>query len=114
MVTSKKQLHRERRAQRARSVITGTGTTPRVSVFASSNGIFAQFIDDTAGVTIVSGRDKGLSGTKTERAAALGETLGKQAAEKGIKKIVFDRGPKQYHGRIRAFADGLRKEGLLF
>ncbi|MBI2636680.1 MAG: 50S ribosomal protein L18, partial [Parcubacteria group bacterium] len=64
------------------------------------------------GVTLVSGRDTGLSGNKTERARALGELLGKQAVRRGIARVVFDRGPKRYHGRVRAFAEGVRAAGV--
>ena len=62
----------------------------------------------------LSGSDKGLKGNKSERAAILGESIGKKAVEAGIKKVVFDRGPKKYHGRVKALADGLRKSGLVF
>ncbi|OJI07578.1 hypothetical protein BK004_00610 [bacterium CG10_46_32] len=107
-----KKFNAAARAKRVRRSIVGRVALIRVSVRISLNGMFAQFIDDAKGVTLVSGRDKGLSGNKTERAGVLGEALGKKAIEAGIKKVAFDRGPKQYHGRVKAFAEGLRKAGI--
>ncbi|MBI1961170.1 MAG: 50S ribosomal protein L18 [Parcubacteria group bacterium] len=112
MKTQQKQLNAARRANRVRRTIRTHATGVRVSLFVSLRGVFAQVIDDFSGRTLVSGRDKGLTGNKTERAAALGEQLGKKALEAGIAKMVFDRGPKQYHGRVRAFAEGLRRAGV--
>lgn len=112
MKTQKKQLNAQRRATRVRRAIVGRNRVARVSVFASLRGMFAQFIDDEKGVTLVSGQDKGLPGSKTERAEKLGESLGKRAVAAGITRAVFDRGRKQYHGRVRAFAEGLRKAGV--
>lgn len=107
-----KQAKATRRANRTRAKIRGTSKRPRVSIYASQTGIFAQFIDDAAGKTIISGRDNKETGVKTERAAALGKKLAAIAKEKGIATVVFDRGAKKYHGRVRAFAESLREGGL--
>lgn len=102
-----------------RAKIFGTKNVPRVSVFKSNKNIFVQFIDDEKGRTLLSGKGTVVSKdaaqkTKTERSAAIGETLAKEAVKAGIKKIVFDRGGFKYQGRIKALADGLRKGGLQF
>ena len=112
MHATKKQLNASRRAARVRSRINARGGLIRVSLAVSTQGVFAQFIDDAKGATLLSGRDKGFAGTKTERAGALGEALGKKAVAAGIKQAVLDRGRKQYRGRVQAFTDGLRKTGV--
>ena len=79
--------------------------------------MYAQLIDDEAGKTVLSASSRGIKsekGGKTELAEKVGELLAKKAAEKGIKKVVFDRGSYVYHGRVRALADGARKGGLQF
>ena len=88
----------------------------RVSIFRSNKAIYAQVIDDNNGVTIASASSLKNKEKKTpsEIATLVGETLGKDAAEKNIKKIVFDRGVYRYHGRVKALAEGLRKAGLEF
>jgi large subunit ribosomal protein L18 len=87
-------------------------------VFRSINHIYAQVIDDSEGRTLATASDveKGLKsdGNKTKAAEAVGGLLAKRAAEKGIKQVVFDRGGFQFHGRIKALADGARKAGLEF
>ncbi|MAG28704.1 50S ribosomal protein L18 [bacterium] len=110
----KKQLNTKQRKARVRSNISGSANQPRVSVKSSLSGMFVQIIDDSKGATLASGSTKGLKGTKTERASQLGEALGKKAIEAGVKTVVFDRGPKQFHGRIKALAESLRKSGLKF
>ena len=113
MTTTKKQLQANRRQSRVNSTTSsGTSKRPRISIKASLAGMFVQFIDDSKGATLVSGSDKGLKGTKTERATLLGGVIGKKAIEAGIKTAVFNRGPKQYHGRVKAFAEAIRKAGL--
>lgn len=112
MNTLKKQANAARRANRVRKHIAAPSGLVRVSLKVSLTGMFVQFIDDAKGATLVSGRDKGLSGTKTERAKTLGESLGKKAAALGISKVTLDRGPKQYHGRVAAFAEALRGAGV--
>jgi len=97
------------------------GSRPRLSVFRSSQHIYAQVIDDAQGVTLVaaSSIDKGLkTGLKTgaDKAAAeaVGKLLAERAVEKGIKDVVFDRGGYLYHGRVKALADAARAAGLNF
>ncbi|MDP3954207.1 MAG: 50S ribosomal protein L18 [bacterium] len=111
-----KQKNRERRHTRIRAKIKGTLEIPRVSVFRSNKNIFVQFIDDKSGKTLVSNIVKSSEGkgTKTEKAATIGETLAQKAIQAGISKVVFDRGGFNYHGRVRALAEGLRKGGLKF
>jgi len=109
-----KQSKQARRRKRVRSKVSGTALCPRVSVRVSLTGMFVQFIDDGPGKTIISGRDKGLKGTKTDRAGELGKSLANQALKKEIKSVVFDRGSKKYHGRVKALADALRAGGLEF
>ncbi len=119
MSNRSKQQHRTMRHKRVRARIIGTKDRPRVSVFKSNNHIFIQFIDDASGKTILSskvvpaGKSK-IKGTKTEKALAIGKMLSEKAKEAGIKKVVFDRGGYEYHGRVKAMADGLRAGGLKF
>ena len=101
-----------RRRMRVRSKITGTQNRPRVCVSPSLTGTFVQFIDDVKSVTIVSGSDKGIKGTKVARAQELGKKLGKDAVAKGIKQAILDRGSKKYHGRVKALTEALREAGV--
>ena len=112
MSTNTKQSNRERRKARVRSKVTGAAGRPRVSVSASLRGMYVQLIDDVAARTLIAGRDKGFSGTKLERARELGVRLAAAAVKAGISRAVLDRGYKQYHGRVKAFADALREGGL--
>ena len=109
-----KQSQAKRRAARVRAKVFGTALRPRLSVSASLTGLFAQIIDDQAGKTLVSGRSHKLKGSKMEQAAALGQALAEAAKAAGITTVVFDRGPKQYHGRLKALAEALRAHGLVF
>ncbi len=109
----------KRLRRRIRKKIFGTPERPRLSVYRSVKEIYAQIIDDTKGHTLVaaSSMDKDIAsagGTKTEKAERVGEKLAKLALEKGIEKVVFDRGISIYHGRIKALAEGARKGGLKF
>jgi len=104
-----------RRTQRVRSRLGERGHCPRISVFRSLNHIYAQLHDDAAGVTIASCSSlvlKDVTGDKKAVARAVGLELAKRAKEKGIEKVVFDRGRFLYHGRVRALADGAREGGL--
>lgn len=94
------------REARVRSKIRKSGTRPRLSVFRSNKAIYAQIIDDNKGETLVAafGQVAGL----------VGETLAKKALVKKIKEVVFDRGRYQYHGQVKALAEGARKGGLKF
>ncbi|MBQ2622871.1 50S ribosomal protein L18 [Candidatus Saccharibacteria bacterium] len=104
------------RAKRTRAKIHGTADRPRLSVFFSNQHIVAQIINDDNGKTLVYATTVGskLTGTKTEKAAKIGEEIAKKAKTAKIKKVVFDRGSKLYAGRMSALADAARKEGLEF
>jgi large subunit ribosomal protein L18 len=107
---------KNRRRNRIRSVVSGTAVRPRLAVFASNLHISAQLIDDTVGRTIVSAYDTEVKtkGTKTEKAAAVGELIAQKALEVKISNVVFDRGGKLYHGRVKALAEAARTKGLKF
>ena len=103
------------RHEKIRKTVQGTVDRPRLAVYRSSQHIYAQIIDDVKGITIVAGSDLGVkSGSKKERAQKVGEEIAKQALQKKIKRVVFDRGGFLFHGRIAALADGARKGGLEF
>lgn len=104
------------RAQRTRAKIHGTATRPRLSVHISNMHIIAQIIDDDNGKTIAYATTVGskLTGTKTEKAAAIGKEIADKAKKTKVKTVVFDRGAKLYAGRMAALADAARKEGLEF
>ena len=104
------------RAQRTRAKIHGTAARPRLSVHISNMHIIAQLIDDDNGKTIAYATTVGskLTGTKTEKAAAIGKEIADKAKKAKIKTVVFDRGAKLYAGRMAALADAARKEGLEF
>ncbi|WP_326717980.1 50S ribosomal protein L18 [Vagococcus jeotgali] len=108
---------RQKRHHRVRNKISGTAQCPRLNVFRSNKNIYAQLIDDVAGVTLASAStvDTGIAGdNKTEAAAAVGASIAKKATEKGIKEVVFDRGGYLYHGRVAALAEAARENGLEF
>jgi len=106
---------RTRRHRRIRAKVSGTAERPRLAVFKSNMYFYAQIIDDTKGVTLAASSDMGIKGkTKTERAELAGEALAKQALAKGVTEVTFDRGGFIYTGRVRAFAEGARKGGLVF
>jgi large subunit ribosomal protein L18 len=108
---------RERRHRRVRGRIRGTAERPRLAVFRSNRGIFAQLVDDDAGKTIAASSWIGLKsfkGDKTEQAAEVGKQLAEAARKAGIESVVFDRGGYLYHGRVKALADGAREGGLSF
>ncbi|TSC74386.1 MAG: large subunit ribosomal protein L18 [Parcubacteria group bacterium Gr01-1014_44] len=113
--SKKKRAGRIKRHKRVRAKITGTKDVPRLSVFRSSKHIYAQVIDDTAGKTLLAVSDAELKeADKTKRSLRAGESLGEMIKEKGIIKIVFDRGGFKYHGRVKALAEGLRSAGIKF
>lgn len=112
---------RNARKNRVRSKIRGTSARPRLHVFRSSHHIYAQIIDDSKGVTLVSAStkevdltDKDLKGTKIEQAVAVGTRLARRAKKNTITAVCFDRGYFKYHGRVRALADAARDGGLDF
>ena len=112
---------RQKKHRRIRHRLSGTTQAPRLAVFRSNNHMYAQIIDDTVGRTLVSACTlqkevrEGLEHTNDLKAAArVGEVIGKRAVEKGIKKVVFDRGGFLYHGKVKALADAAREAGLEF
>jgi large subunit ribosomal protein L18 len=109
---------RNRIHMRIRRKLRGTAERPRLVVFRSVAHIYAQVIDDNAGATLVSAStvDKGAktNGGNVAAAKAIGKLVADRAKEKGIQKVVFDRGGYQYHGRIKALADAARTAGLEF
>jgi large subunit ribosomal protein L18 len=111
-----KQEKKQRRANRTRANIFGTAQRPRLNVFKSNTSMFAQLIDDENSKTLVGVHSKTLKSkeNKTEVATQLGKLIAKQALEKNIKKVIFDRGSFPYHGRVKALADGAREGGLEF
>ena len=109
---------RLRRHRRVRKKVAGTAERPRLVVFRSNRGIFAQLVDDDTGRTLASASwlalRKGFKGTKTEQAAEVGKLLAKNAKAADIGEVVFDRGGFLYHGRVKALADAAREGGLRF
>ena len=109
---------RERRHRRIRGKVAGTAVRPRLAVFRSNKGIFAQLIDDESGRTIAGaswlGLKKSFKGNKSEQAAEVGKALAEAAKQAGIEAVVFDRGGYLYHGRVKALAEGAREGGLTF
>jgi len=117
MTVTTKAQQRLRRRRRVRARITGTAERPRLSVFRSNRGIFAQLIDDRAGHTVaaVNWIEPDLRKlTASEQAKKAGELLAERAKAAGVEACVFDRGGYQYHGRVKALADGAREGGLAF
>lgn len=115
MAKSTKQK-RQTKHYRVRAKISGTADRPRLNVFKSNTGIYAQIIDDVAGVTIASASTMSLKlkGNNIENATKVGSAVAKAAKDKGIETIVFDRGGYIYHGKVKALADAARAEGLTF
>jgi large subunit ribosomal protein L18 len=104
---------------RIRKKVRGTGERPRLAVFRSVNHIYAQLIDDVAGVTLCSAStvEKSIelkSGGNVEAAVAIGRLIAERAKEKGISSVVFDRGGYLYHGRVKSLAESAREAGLQF
>lgn len=121
MANKSRAVARNRRHSRVRKNLAGSTDRPRLNVFRSLSGIYAQVIDDQAGNTLVSAstvdRDlreklKGLK--KAEQAKLVGQTIAERAKNKGIQTVVFDRGGYRYSGRVKALADGAREGGLQF
>ena len=119
-IKDRKQYRRYRIKMRIRNSITpGTGETPRLTVFRSNKGIYAQLIDDAEGKTLVSAssREKGIidkKGPKIEQAKLVGQLIAEKAKEAGIEEVVFDRNGYLYHGRIKSLAEAAREGGLKF
>lgn len=107
----------KRKHKRVRGKIRSDSARPRLSVFRSNKHIYAQIIDDENGKTLIGISDTLLKAgktTKTDRARLLGKTLAEKAKEAKIQKVVYDRGGRRYHGRVRALAEGAREGGLEF
>jgi large subunit ribosomal protein L18 len=108
---------RLKRRRRVRAKVSGTAERPRISVFRSNRGISAQLVDDVSGKTItaVQWTEPELRDLKkAEQSAKAGELLAERAKAAGIESAVFDRGGYQYHGRVKALAEGAREGGLVF
>jgi large subunit ribosomal protein L18 len=108
---------RDRRHRRVRKKVAGTAERPRLAVFRSNRHIIAQVIDDTAGETLAAAStiEAAMKATATGKAGAaaeVGRLVAERAKEKGISKVVFDRGGSRYHGRVAALADAARAAGL--
>jgi large subunit ribosomal protein L18 len=108
---------RLRRHRRVRGKVAGTAARPRLVVFRSNRGIFAQLIDDQSGKTLAGASWialTGFKGDKTAQAKEVGKRLASAANRAGIESVVFDRGGYLYHGRVKALAEGAREGGLRF
>lgn len=116
MSTLTRRQARERRHRRVRGKIAGTAERPRLVVFRSNRGIFAQLVDDETATTLAaaSWKEVDRSGSKTDQAREVGRALAAAARERGIERCVFDRGGYLYHGRVKALAEGAREGGLQF
>jgi large subunit ribosomal protein L18 len=112
-----KEQARQRRHRRVRARVAGTPARPRLAVYRSNRGIYAQVIDDDAGRTLAAASSQTLenaSGSKSDLATAVGREVARRAIEAGVARVVFDRGGYLYHGRVKALADGAREGGLEF
>jgi large subunit ribosomal protein L18 len=117
MTVLTKPAQRLKRRRRVRAKVRGTAERPRISVFRSNRGIFAQLIDDDSGRTIasVNWTESDLRGLgRMEQATRAGGLLAERARAAGVESAVFDRGGYKYHGRVKALADGAREGGLTF
>ncbi|MBI4774471.1 MAG: 50S ribosomal protein L18 [Deltaproteobacteria bacterium] len=121
MKTSKKIAAHLKRKKRIRKKINGTAERPRLSVFRSARHIYAQIIDDTAGVTLAAAstmspeiRTAQKEGGKTGVAKMVGKVLAQRAQDRGIIKVAMDTNGFRYHGRLKALSEGAREQGLVF
>jgi large subunit ribosomal protein L18 len=109
---------RGRVRERIRRKVSGTTERPRLAVFRSLKSMYAQLIDDSTGTTITSAssleKDAGAKGSNAAAAKAVGVLIAKKAKDKGITRVIFDRGGYPYHGNIKALADAARENGLEF
>ena len=115
MTVITQQQRRLKRRRRVRAKVIGTAARPRISIFRSNRGIAAQLIDDERGHTLaaVSWTEDDLKALKkAEQASEAGKVLAQRAKDAGVERAVFDRGGYQYHGRVKAFAEGVREGGL--
>jgi large subunit ribosomal protein L18 len=122
MLLTRRLPGRNVRHLRIRSKVVGTAERPRLAVFRSLNHIYAQIVDDTTGRTLAAadsrakefGQQRGGRTGNVAAARAVGELLAGRARPRGIERVVFDRGGYQYHGRVKALAEGARAGGLVF
>ncbi|MEZ5076026.1 MAG: 50S ribosomal protein L18 [Solirubrobacterales bacterium] len=117
MTVLTKRQRRLKRRRRVRARVTGTAARPRLSVYRSNRGVFAQLIDDGKGHTVaaVNWTEPELRGmSATEQAKKAGELLAERAKQAGVESCVFDRAGYQFHGRVKALAEGAREGGLAF
>ena len=119
MANKSRSIARMRRHSRVRKNLSGSNQRPRLNVFRSLSGIYAQVIDDQAGHTLASAstvdselREKMKGLKKSEQAKLVGKTVAERAKNKGIQAVVFDRGGYRYSGRVKALAEGAREGGL--
>ena len=110
---------RQKRHERIRLRLAGTGSRPRLAVFRSNNHIYAPVIDDTSGRTLAAASTtekelRGSSSKKSEEAAVVGRLIAERAKAAGVERVVFDRAGFRYHGRIKSLADAAREAGLDF
>jgi large subunit ribosomal protein L18 len=113
MQAAAKREARVRRHRRVRKKVRGTAERPRLAVFRSNRHIYAQLVDDGAARTLASASDVGITdGDKSARAKRVGQALAEQAKAAGVGRVVFDRGGRLYHGRVKALADAAREGGL--
>ncbi|MXV50905.1 50S ribosomal protein L18 [Pedobacter sp. HMF7647] len=114
----RKLSRRERIKKGIRKRLTGSAERPRLSVFRSNKGIYAQIIDDNDGKTLVSAsslsKDFSATGNKSDQSKAVGKQVAEKALAAGISSVVFDRNGYLYHGRIKSLAEGAREAGLIF
>ena len=113
---TRKLSNKLQRQRRVRSIVKGTAIRPRLTVTVSNMHVSAQLIDDDSHTTLAAASTVGgkATGTMTEKAALIGTEIANKAQAAKIKAVVFDRGSKLYHGRVKALADAARKEGLEF
>jgi large subunit ribosomal protein L18 len=117
MTVATRPAKRLRRRRRVRAKITGTTERPRISVFRSNRGVFAQLIDDSSGRTLAAvnwTEDDLKTLPRMEQATRAGALLAERAKAAGVEAAVFDRGGYRYHGRVKALAEGAREAGLTF
>ena len=117
MTVLTKETKRLKRRRRVRAKVTGTAERPRIAVFRSNRGVSAQLIDDAAGRTVahVNWTESDLKSLpRMDQARRAGEILAERAKAAGVERAVFDRGGYQYHGRVKALAEGAREGGLAF
>jgi large subunit ribosomal protein L18 len=109
---------RERIKRGIRKRLTGSAERPRLSVYRSNKGIYAQIIDDNSGITIVSAsslsKDFVANGNKSDQSKAVGKSVAEKAVAAGVSQVVFDRNGYLYHGRVKSLAEGAREAGLVF